>query len=136
MICAEAEWAVRGAPSLIKLVRPGRAGLGCLEDGVHVGGLWVGGVTAGSWSAARPAPATTELRSSWSATSADVQHGGDQVDAGLQLALIMSTEISTAGVVPRFSSQCAVFLSSGPPTPGPYSVATPSRWSVIIPCRM
>ena len=33
--------------------------------------------------------------------------------------LTMSTEISTADVVPRFSSQCVVFLSSGQPTPGP-----------------
>ena len=31
----------------------------------------------------------------------------------------MSTEISTAGVVPLFSSQCLVLLSSGQPTPGP-----------------
>lgn len=31
----------------------------------------------------------------------------------------MSTETSTAGIVPRFSSQCRVFLSSGQPTPGP-----------------
>ena len=31
----------------------------------------------------------------------------------------MSTEISTAGTVPRFSSQCLVFRSSGQPTPGP-----------------
>ena len=31
----------------------------------------------------------------------------------------MSTEISTAGVGPLFSSQCVVFLSSGQPTPGP-----------------
>jgi hypothetical protein len=31
----------------------------------------------------------------------------------------MSTEISTAGTAPRFSSQCVVFLSSGQPTPGP-----------------
>ena len=53
-----------------------------------------------------------------------------------QLALTISTEISTAGVVPRFSSQCVVFLSSGQPTPGPYSLATPFRWSVIVPCSM
>ena len=33
--------------------------------------------------------------------------------------LMMSTEISTAGIAPRFSSQCVVFLSSGQPTPGP-----------------
>ena len=33
--------------------------------------------------------------------------------------LTMSTEISTAGIVPRFSSQWVVFLSSGQPTPGP-----------------
>ena len=31
----------------------------------------------------------------------------------------ISTEISTAGIGPRFSSQCVVFLSSGQPTPGP-----------------
>ena len=31
----------------------------------------------------------------------------------------ISTEISTAGTVPLFSSQCVVFLSSGQPTPGP-----------------
>lgn len=40
-------------------------------------------------------------------------------DAPAQLALTMSTEISTAGVVPRFSSQWVVFRSSGQPTPGP-----------------
>ena len=45
-----------------------------------------------------------------------------------------STEISTAGTSPRFSSQWRVFRSSGQPTPGPYSVVTPSRWSVIVPC--
>jgi hypothetical protein len=39
----------------------------------------------------------------------------------------MSTGISTAGIVPLFSSQCVVFLSSGQPTPCPYSVATPFR---------
>jgi len=33
--------------------------------------------------------------------------------------LKMSTEISTAGIVPRFSSQCMVFLSSDQPGPGP-----------------
>jgi hypothetical protein len=33
--------------------------------------------------------------------------------------LTMSTEISTAGAVPRFSSQCTVCRSSGQPTPGP-----------------
>ena len=33
--------------------------------------------------------------------------------------LTTSTEISTAGIVPLFSSQCVVFLSSGQPTPGP-----------------
>ena len=44
-----------------------------------------------------------------------------------------STEISTAGTSPRFSSQWRVFRSSGQPKPGPYSVATPSRWSVIVP---
>lgn len=31
----------------------------------------------------------------------------------------MSTEISTAGVDPLFSSQCLVWRSSGQPTPGP-----------------
>jgi hypothetical protein len=34
-------------------------------------------------------------------------------------AVTISTEISTAGIVPLFSSQCVVFLSSGQPTPGP-----------------
>ena len=33
--------------------------------------------------------------------------------------LTTSTEISTAGTVPRFSSQWTVFRSSGQPTPGP-----------------
>jgi hypothetical protein len=33
--------------------------------------------------------------------------------------LSISTEISTAGIAPLFSSQCVVFLSSGQPTPGP-----------------
>jgi hypothetical protein len=33
--------------------------------------------------------------------------------------LTMSTEISTAGIAPLFSSQCVVFLSSGQPGPGP-----------------
>ena len=32
---------------------------------------------------------------------------------------MISTEISTAGTVPLFSSQCVVFLSSAQPTPGP-----------------
>jgi hypothetical protein len=41
--------------------------------------------------------------------------------------LTISTEISTAGIVPLFSSQCRVFRSSGQPNPGPYSVAIPSR---------
>src|SRR5919107_1902726 len=31
----------------------------------------------------------------------------------------ISTETSTAGIVPLFSSQCVVSLSSGQPTPGP-----------------
>jgi len=31
----------------------------------------------------------------------------------------ISTEISTAGIVPLFSSQWVVFRSSGQPTPGP-----------------
>jgi hypothetical protein len=53
--------------------------------------------------------------------------------SGPQLALTISTEISTAGVVPLFSSQCVVSLSSGQPTPGPYSLAIPFRWSVIDP---
>jgi hypothetical protein len=56
--------------------------------------------------------------------------------SGLLSCLTISTEISTAGIVPLFSSQCVVFLSSGQPTPGPYSVATPFRWSVIVPCSM
>lgn len=33
--------------------------------------------------------------------------------------LTISTEISTAGIAPLFSSQCVVFLSSGQPNPGP-----------------
>ena len=61
-------------------------------------------------------------------------HSASGFDVGPQLALTKSTEISTAGVVPLFSSQCVVFLSSGQPTPGPYSLAAPSRWSVIVPC--
>ena len=48
---------------------------------------------------------------------------------------MMSIEISTAATEPRFSSQCIVFRSSGQPSPGPYSVVTPSRWSVMVPCR-
>jgi hypothetical protein len=36
-----------------------------------------------------------------------------------QPRLTMSTEISTAGTVPLFSSQCVVLLSSGQPRPGP-----------------
>jgi hypothetical protein len=39
--------------------------------------------------------------------------------SGLLSCLTISTEISTAGIVPLFSSQCVVFLSSGQPTPGP-----------------
>ena len=39
--------------------------------------------------------------------------------AGAYSCPTMSTEISTAGMVPLFSSQCVVFLSSGQPTPGP-----------------
>jgi hypothetical protein len=64
--------------------------------------------------------------------------GGDrgQCSACAYSCLTISTEISTAGVVPLFSSQCVVFLSSGQPTPGPYSVATPLRWSVIVPSSM
>ena len=58
------------------------------------------------------------------------------IDVGPQLTLTISTEISTAGVVPLFSSQCVVFLSSGQPTPSPYSLATPFRWSVIVPCSI
>ena len=38
---------------------------------------------------------------------------------GPDSCLTISTEISTAGTVPLFSSQCVVFLSSGQPTPGP-----------------
>lgn len=45
--------------------------------------------------------------------------GSDLLRYRAQLALTMSTDISTAGVVPLFSSQCVVFLSSGQPTPGP-----------------
>ena len=36
-----------------------------------------------------------------------------------QSCVTRSTEISTAVLVPLFSSQCLVFLSSGQPTPGP-----------------
>ena len=39
--------------------------------------------------------------------------------AGAYSCQTMSTEISTAGIAPLFSSQCMVFLSSGQPTPGP-----------------
>jgi hypothetical protein len=72
------------------------------------------------------------------ANTGDDEYQSDEqgFDVGLQLSLTMSTEISTADVVSRFSSQCVVSLSSGQPTPGPYSVATPSRWSVIVPCSM
>ena len=35
------------------------------------------------------------------------------------VCLTISTEISMAGVVPLFSSQCKVCLSSGQPSPGP-----------------
>ena len=59
------------------------------------------------------------------------QPNGEQPDYSLRTT---STEISTAGTSPRFSSQWRVFRSSGQPRPGPYSVVTPSRWSVIVPC--
>ena len=36
-----------------------------------------------------------------------------------QSCVTRSTEISTAVLIPLFSSQCLVFLSSGQPTPGP-----------------
>ncbi len=39
--------------------------------------------------------------------------------ACIYACLTISTEISTAGVAPLFSSQWVVFLSSGHPTPGP-----------------
>ncbi len=58
------------------------------------------------------------------------------LDIRPQPTLTISTEISTAGVVPLFSSQCVVFLSSGQPNPGSYSLSTPFRWSVIVPCRI
>jgi hypothetical protein len=47
--------------------------------------------------------------------------GGDRGKwrAATYCCLTMSTEISTAGVVPLFSSQCMVLLSSGQPSPGP-----------------
>jgi len=49
---------------------------------------------------------------------------GGPVGAGRWWAIIhscltMSTEISTAGIVPLFSSQWVVFRSSGQPAPGP-----------------
>jgi hypothetical protein len=47
--------------------------------------------------------------------------------AGTYGCLNMSTEISTAVVVPSFSIQCVVAASSRQPGPGPYSVASPSR---------
>ena len=40
-------------------------------------------------------------------------------DASIHSCLTISTEISTAGIVPLFSSQWVVFRSSGQPTPGP-----------------
>ena len=39
--------------------------------------------------------------------------------ASIHSCLTISTEISTAGIVPLFSSQWVVFRSSGQPTPGP-----------------
>jgi hypothetical protein len=39
--------------------------------------------------------------------------------ASIESCLTISTEISTAGIVPLFSSQWVVFRSSGQPTPGP-----------------
>ncbi len=46
---------------------------------------------------------------------------------GEYCCLTISTEISTAEIVPLFSSRCTVVLSSGRLTRGPYSVAMPSR---------
>jgi hypothetical protein len=46
-------------------------------------------------------------------------HSGPPSHAAGNSCLTMSTEISTAGIVPLFSSQWVVFLSSGQPTPGP-----------------
>ena len=40
-------------------------------------------------------------------------------NASIHSCLTISTEISTAGIVPLFSSQWVVFRSSGQPTPGP-----------------
>ena len=40
-------------------------------------------------------------------------------NASIHSCPTMSTEISTAGIVPLFSSQWVVFRSSGQPTPGP-----------------
>ena len=39
--------------------------------------------------------------------------------ASIHSRLTISTEISTAGIAPLFSSQWVVFRSSGQPTPGP-----------------
>jgi len=68
------------------------------------------------------------LREGARPTCSPHQPKGEQPDYSLRNA---STEISTAGTSPRFSSQWRVFRSSGQPRPGPYSVVTPSRWVTL-----
>ena len=76
---------------------------------------------------ARPASMTAEIESTaccgrWRGTR-DPDPAGHRdtlgSDASIHSCPTMSTEISTAGIVPLFSSQWVVFRSSGQPTPGP-----------------
>jgi hypothetical protein len=73
------------------------------------------------WAASSPVSTDSSATSSGadrtpSTTCSPHQHNGEQPDYSLRTT---STEISTAGTSPRFSSQWRVFRSSGQPTPGP-----------------
>ena len=59
-----------------------------------------------------------KMRSREGDTRAEYTAGGTAAGR-LYSCPTISTEISTAGIVPLFSSQCVVSLSSGQPTPGP-----------------
>ncbi len=74
-------------------------------------GLPLFGVYCFAWAANRRRWSTPDGRM-WRDLSASAR-------VGTHSDRTMSTEISTAATVPRFSSQCVVVLSSGQPTPGP-----------------
>ena len=76
---------------------------------------------------ARPASVTAAIEPTaccrrWPGTrDPDLAGHRDTLDSttSIHSCLTISTEISTAGIVPLFSSQWVVFRSSGQPTPGP-----------------